>query len=222
MRMIMVLVLTAMVTPVLAQSVEFLPEVDAWIKLSSLMRTYAEAKDDRDAGMQDQFAIGPSLQFYCKPLVKLKNITAFDLDDAKARTLVLDVGYRSLTAPQTPQINRMQPMLTAHFPLKAGFLLVDRNRADLDWQSGGFTWRNRNKATIERTVAIFSYHFIPYVAAEPYHTQQYEKWSTTALYAGALFPTGKHLNLVVTTNMKTTPERGRINSVTILDSQYVY
>lgn len=36
------------------------------------------------------------------------------------------------------------------------------------------------------------YHWIPYLAAEPYYTSQHSKWSTTALYAGALFPAGKH------------------------------
>jgi hypothetical protein len=77
--------------------------------------------------------------------------------------------------------------------LNAGFHLSDRNRADLDWKGGKFTCRYRNKLTLERTFSIDSYHFIPYVAAEPYYTSQYAKWSTTALFAGGLFPLGKHV-----------------------------
>jgi hypothetical protein len=82
---------------------------------------------------------------------------------------------------------------TSNFPLSAGFYVSDRNRADLDWKSGVFTWRYRNKLTVERTFAIRSYHLIPYVAAEPYYESQYSKWSTTSLYAGCLFPVGKHV-----------------------------
>ena len=187
------LVLLATDTPVLAQSVQFLPEIDTRLKLSSFMRVYVEAKDDRDAGVPSQFTIGPSLQCYFKPVLRLKNITTFDLDDAKPRALVLETGYRYITTPNEPPTNRMQPALTIHVPLKAGFLISDRNRADLDWKNGEFTWRYRNKLTIERTVAIYSFHFIPYIAAEPYYVDKYQKWSTTSLFVGGLFPVGKHV-----------------------------
>ena len=176
-----------------AQSPEFVPEIDTHVTLSSYMRTYLVTKDDRDAGASSQFSVGPSLQFYLKPLVRMKRITAFDLDDAKARPLVVEDGYRYLISPDEPSTQRMQPMATSHFPLKAGFLGSDRNRADLDWKGGVFTWRYRNKLTVERTVDAGGYHFIPYVAAEPYYTSQYGKWSTTDLYVGGLFPVGKHV-----------------------------
>jgi hypothetical protein len=56
-----------------------------------------------------------------------------------------------------------------------------------------FTWRYRNKLQLERTFSVDSYHFIPYIAAEPYYVDQYHKWSTTALFAGSLFPVGKRV-----------------------------
>jgi len=176
-----------------AQSVQTLPEIDVNVTINDLMRAYLQAKDDRDGGTPDQFSIGPSMQFYLKPILTLKRITEFDLDDSKSRPLVLEGGYRYITAPNEATTNRFEPVLTSHFPLKAGFLVSDRNRADLDWKSGSFTWRYRNKLTVERTFAVHSYHFIPYVAAEPYYVEQYKKWSTTDLYAGALFPVGKHV-----------------------------
>jgi hypothetical protein len=192
-----VIVLFSIYIPVCAQSVQTLPEIDAHVTINNFMRTYLQVKDDRDAGASNQFSIGPSMQFYLKPLVKLKRITEFDLDDSKRRPLVLEVGYRYLTAPNEPSTNRLEPVLTTNFPLKAGFLVSDRNRADLDWKNGGFTWRYRNRLTIERTFTLHSYHFIPYVAAEPYYVQQYKKWSTTDLYAGSLFPVGKHVQFSV-------------------------
>jgi hypothetical protein len=179
--------------PVRAQSLQTVPEIDAHVTANNFMRAYLQAKDDRDAGASNQFSIGPSVQFYLKPLLKLKQMTEFDLDDAKPRPLVLEVGYRYISTPNEPSTNRMEPVLTTHFPLKAGFLISDRNRADLDWKSGEFQWRYRNRLTLERTFAVHSYHFIPYVAAEPYYVEQYNKWSTTDLYAGALFPIGKHV-----------------------------
>jgi hypothetical protein len=77
--------------------------------------------------------------------------------------------------------------------MKAAIVVTDRNRADLDWKAGTFYWRYRNKLTLEKTFAIYSYHLIPYAAAEPFYESQYEKWSTTSLYAGCLLPVGKHV-----------------------------
>jgi hypothetical protein len=183
--------------PARAQDLQFLPEIDANLKLNPIVRVNLEAKGDREGGDPLQLQIGPSIQLYLKPLVKLKDVTAFDLDDAKSRFLVLDTGYLYITAPGAPAENRMLVAATSNFPLKAGLLISDRNRADLDWQNGSFTWRYRNKVTLERTFEIRSYHFIPYLAAEPYYESQYNKWSTTALYAGCLFPVGKHVQFDV-------------------------
>jgi hypothetical protein len=176
-----------------AQSVQFLPEIDTYLKLNSMFRGYLEAKDDRDGGDPIQATFGPSIQLYLKPLVTLKDITAFDLDDSKQRPLVFETGYRYITAPNAAPENRLLTSVTFHLPVTARFLITDRNRADLDWKNGKFSWRYRNKLTAERTVAIYSYHLIPYAAVEPYYESQYEKWSTTSLYAGCLLPAGKHM-----------------------------
>ncbi len=77
------------------------------------------------------------MEFYLKPLIRLKEITVFDLDDAKARPLVLAAGYRYLSAPGKPWTNRIPIAVTSHLPIKAKLLLTDRNRADLDWSSRG-------------------------------------------------------------------------------------
>jgi hypothetical protein len=175
------------------QDTQFLPEVDWYLKVNSSIRAYVQAKDDREGGDPDQFTFGPSIRFYRKPLVKLKSITMFDLNDAKSRPLVIDSGYVLITAPDNPVKNRAVEAVTFHFPIFASILLSDRNRADLDWQSGSFSWRYRNRLTLERTFAVCSYHLIPYVAAEPFYESQYSKWSATDLYAGSLFPVGRHV-----------------------------
>jgi hypothetical protein len=178
--------------PARAQDFQVLPEADVYLKLNSAFRAYLQAKGDRDGGDPIQFSIGPSIELYLKPLVRLKRVTSFDLDDSKSRALVLEAGYRSLTSPNAPSENRMITALTTNFPLKGGFHISDRNRADLDWKSGVFTWRYRNRLAIERTFAVHSYHLIPYVSAEAYYESQYSKVSSTYLDAGSLFPVGKH------------------------------
>ncbi len=40
-------------------------------------------------------------------------------------------------------------------------------------------------------MSIRSYHPIPYLSAEVYYQEQYQKWGTTELYAGCLFPIKK-------------------------------
>jgi uncharacterized protein DUF2490 len=179
--------------PARAQDTQFIPEVDTYLKLNSVVRTYVQAKDDREGGDSTKFAIGPSIEFYLKPLIKLKHVTVFDLDDSKSRALVVEAGYRYIDEPNAPTEKRIVLAVTSHFPLKAGFLISDRNRADLNWEKGAFTWRYRNKLTLERTFSIRSYHLIPYVAAEPFYESQYSKISTTSLYAGCLFPVRKHV-----------------------------
>jgi len=172
---------------------QFLPEIDAHLKVNSDVRAYLEVKNDRDGGDPTQFAIGPSIQFYRKPLLRLEHVTAFDLDDSKSRALVLETGYRYITVPDGPTKNRMLVAATFNFPLRNDFWMSDRNRADLDWRSDRFSWRYRNKLKFQRTCGIFSLHFTPYVAVEPYYESQYHKWSTTALSAGSLFRVGNHV-----------------------------
>lgn len=176
-----------------AQVDEVLPEVDVHYKMAHDLRFTFQAKETREGGDLTQAEIGPTITFFLKPLVRLKEVTAFDLNDAKSRPLEFSIGYRYLPSPDSPSVNRMEPVVTLHFPLKAGVLFTDRNRADLDWKTGKFTWRYRNRVQIEKRLAIRSYHPAPYVSAELFYQSQYGKWSDTAIYAGCLFPVGKHL-----------------------------
>jgi hypothetical protein len=105
------------------------------------------------------------------------------------------IGYRYLASPDEAYVSRVEPVVTFHLPTKGGFLLTDRNRGDLDWSNGAFTWRYRNQVTIERRVTIRSYHPAPYASAESFYESQFNKWSTTALYAGCLLGLGKHFEL---------------------------
>jgi hypothetical protein len=175
-----------------AQTDELLPEIDAYYKVSQDVRLSFQAKETREGGDPTQAEIGPSIEFYFKPLLRLKKITQSDLDDSKSRPLVLAIGYRYLPSPNEPAENRIEPVATFNFPLKAGLLLSDRNRADLDWKSGKFSWRYRSRLQIEKRLTIHA-HPALYASVEPFYESQYSKWSDTAIYAGCMFPIGKHV-----------------------------
>jgi hypothetical protein len=194
-RLMLALLLLLTASPAFAQNstTEFLPEIDANFKLNSYVRLVFQAKDTREGGDPTQAEVGPSIEFYLKPLLKLKNVTLFDLDDAKSRPLVLAVGYRVVPSPGKPTINRMEPVLTFHVPITARILVTDRNRADLDWSPGKFVWRYRNRLTAERRFTIKGYHPAPYVSGELFYESQYSKISSTNLYAGCLLPVNKHI-----------------------------
>src|SRR5580704_10249655 len=142
---------------------EFLPEIDTYFKLNSNVRFVFQVKDTREGGDPTQVEVGPSVEFYLKPLLKLKDVTLFDLNDSKSRPLGLAVGYRYVRSPGKPTVNRLEPVVTFHFPMTARILISDRNRGDLDWSNGKFTWRYRNKLTAERRFTISNYHPAPYV-----------------------------------------------------------
>jgi Protein of unknown function (DUF2490) len=183
------------VTPLRAQTFQFLPEVDAYYKFHPDMRFQFQAKETREAGDPTEVEIGPSFEYFFKPLIHLKDVTAFDLDDATSRPLVFSIGYRYVPSPDKPTTQRMEVVATPHYPLVAKFWLTDRNRFDLDWSNGQFTWRYRNRLSIQRSIAIGSYHPTPYASVEPFYESQYHKWATTAVYAGCLFPIHKLLQL---------------------------
>jgi Protein of unknown function (DUF2490) len=175
-----------------AQTSELLPEIDTYLKLNPAVRIDFQAKETRESGDPVTAEIGPSLDFYVKHLRRLDKITQFDLDDSKSQLAVFTVGYRYLPTPGEPPTNRMRTQAIFYFPLKGRILFSDQNRADLNW-STNFTWRYRNRLQLERVLAAHSYHPAPYLSAEFFYESQFAKWSDTAIYAGCLFPLGKHV-----------------------------
>jgi len=185
-----------LVGPCLAQSNQFLPEIDAFYELRDNVRVWVQAKETVEAGSPQTAEIGPSLDFYLKAMPLLSDITHFQNDDSKSRPAVFTIGYRYLPYPDSPSTNRLEPVLTLNAPVPRIKLLVsDRNRFDLDWQNGAFTWRYRNRIQLQRSWRIRSYHFSPYAMAEFFYESQYSKWADTALYAGCDLPLGRHLEL---------------------------
>jgi hypothetical protein len=174
---------------VCAQNIdEFLPEVDLHRDISPNLDAVFQAKQTREGGSPTQGEIGPSIEF---------GLRSTGLKNARNRqhTVLLSFGYRYLPAPSAPPTNRIEPVATFRFPAVHEFVLSDRNRADLDWQSGSFFWRYRNLWNIERALTFHSYPLTPYASVEFFYQSQYSKWSDTAIYSGCSFPIRKRFVL---------------------------
>jgi hypothetical protein len=171
-----------------------LPELDAHVGLNFNVRLAFQDKQTLDGGLA-RTELGPSIDFYLKPIRILEDVTLFDLDETKPVLLTMSVGYRALIYPGKPTTNRIEPVALVHLPLWGHALATDQNRADVDWSDGTFYWRYRNRLTTERGFTVHSYRPRPYVSAEFLYTSKYDKWSNTRIYAGCLLPLGRHFGL---------------------------
>jgi hypothetical protein len=159
--------------PAQTQTYQTWPEVDTYTNLNSNFRLYFIAAQTKENGKGTDAEIGPNLDFFFKPLFRENKGVIFQLDRSKARPLLLRVGYRYLPSTGGPTENRYVLEATGRYALKSGFLLSLRNRADLRFINGEFSWRYRNRPTVERTVSILSYHFTPYARVEAYFDSNY-------------------------------------------------
>lgn len=193
---LVLVVLVAFLSPsAKSQTYQTWPEVSTYVSLKQDLRLYVIATTTRENGQGTDAEIGPNLDIYFKPLLKLEKFTIFQLDKSKSRPLLLRMGYRYMPSTSGPTEHRGVLEATGRLPLTSGFLISDRSRADLRFISGEFSWRYRNRLTVERTVSIRSYHFTPYVRGEVYFDSNYEKWSRTSEIMGIAFPIRKHTEI---------------------------
>ncbi len=162
---------------------QFLPEIDVYHRFDDSWGFLFQAKNTKESGESTQAEFGPSLTY---------DVKRWRTVNTKAPFVSMSLGYRYLPSPEQPPTNRMEPVVTFNYEAKERWLIWDRNRGDLDWQEGGFTWRYRNRLNLAYKSHIHGYELTPYGAVEVFYESKYSKWSDTALYAGCLFPIGKH------------------------------
>jgi hypothetical protein len=66
---------------------------------------------------------------------------------------------------------------------------------DLRFINDEFSWRYRNRLTIERSFKARSFEFSPYVRAEVYYDHKVTKWSRTTFGGGVTIPFRKHYEI---------------------------
>jgi hypothetical protein len=172
------------------------PELDTYVNLNSHTRLFFVAKLTREeqAGKSGEF--GANIDFYLKPFWKLSRFAGFQLDESKSRPLLLRTGYEYLPSANGDSEQRVVLEATGRYPVKVGILFSNRNRVDLRWiENNPFSWRYRNRLTMEKNLVIHRLRMAPYARIEFYYDSQYSKWSTTATSAGSIFTWGRHVEL---------------------------
>jgi hypothetical protein len=173
-------------------SSKFWPELDTYVKLSSRSRFFfiAALSSDQDT-RQVQGQFGPNLDFYLRPFLRPR---LRDLDPAKGKLLTFRVGYRYLPALRGdgPTENRPIAELTARFKMPFALLLSDRNRSDFRFISGKpFSWRYRNRVSLERNFSIRNYRLTPFLRGELFFDSRFDKIAKNSFRIGSVFPITK-------------------------------
>ncbi len=179
-----------------AQTEQLLPEVDTYIRIHSNLRLFFLTQVSMENDAATQAAIGPNLDIFVKPWFKLGRVAGFQLDEAKSRPLSFRVGYNYIPSTDGPTENRILLEATGRAPLLIGSLVSNRLRVDLRFIEGsGYSWRFRERLSVERNLELGSFKMTPYVRVEFFYDSRYSKWSTTSVTAGSTFPIRKHTEL---------------------------
>jgi hypothetical protein len=161
------------------------------VGLSESTRLWLQADRVHEEGVVSQTEIGPSVEFSMKPLFRWSALAEPGSGPAKAGTVTFTMGYRYLISAGDVTENRIVLEASPKFPSIAKIVVSDRNRGELRFIAGAFSWCYRNRLTLGRAISVHSYSFSPYLRGEGFYDSKYEKWSTIALSAGAIFAIGK-------------------------------
>lgn len=178
-----------------AQSNQVWPEISTFVKLNDKMRFYFLATTVKESRESTEGEFGPNFDFYLKPLRKGPTLSWLPWDESKNRLVLVRVGYR-LIHPYTgdePNEQRGVVEVTPRYPLVHHVLVSDRNRMDLRSKGGEFSWRYRNRLTVETEFSPGRVKINPYARGEIYYDSKYEKVSRTALIVGSAFPITRHI-----------------------------
>jgi hypothetical protein len=79
--------------------------------------------------------------------------------------------------------------LTPRARLPGDIVMAFRNRGDLRWMNGDFSWRYRPRLWLEREFSIgTTASLVPYGSAEIFYDSRYEAWTRTRYQLGMAVP----------------------------------
>ncbi len=166
---------------------EFVPEVNAFVKLSDQTRLFLlgditqNLTTDRTEG-----EVGAHLDFTLKPVLRPRLTEA---DWVRDRYLWARVGYVVLTSPDKrgtgPEERRGILEITGRMPLPNDIWLVNRARVDLRGIQGESSQRYRLRFGIEREFTVSGVAVVPYGQAEAFYDTRYDTWNRQLYQFGA-------------------------------------
>jgi hypothetical protein len=180
-----------------AQDVEVWPELSTFVKLTPKARLYVLATTVKENRTSTSGEFGPNLDIYARPIRGRKHFAGFRLDESKNQVLLLRLGYRHLPtySGDDPAENRGVIEGTARYPLVRGVLASSRNRLDLRFIDGNFSWRYRHRLSLERELSVGRVTVNPYARGEVFYDSRYHAWSRSGFTGGASFPVNRRFEL---------------------------
>jgi len=157
---------------------EFWPEVDVYIRVKPKVRLYLLGTVSKS--VEDG---------------ELRNAQGFEaqigahIDYIPNDHVILRAGYRygtSVGDSDDPfEEHRLLTEQTLRKMLPGELLLSDRNREDFRFVNGDFSFRYRNRVTIEREFHLFKQRTItPYVSGEIFYDTRYDIWNRNRFAVG--------------------------------------
>ena len=174
---------------------EFRPEVDTYINQGE--RTRIVFQNQLQQGVNTGFSRGVffgGIELALRPVFRRE--LRHQPDVFRNRYLTFRAGYQYSTAVGNGPARENRGILEAigRYPLPGGFVLRDRNRADLRFVNGqSFSARYRNRLWLEHDVRWKRIAFTPYAFDEIFYDTRYDAWTTNRLGAGVQFPAKAHL-----------------------------
>ena len=157
---------------------EFWPEVDVYITVKPKVRLYLLGTVSK--AIEDG---------------ELRNAQSYEaqvgvhVDYIPNKHVILRTGYRYGTAvgdnDDDYREHRLLMEQTLRKLIPGGFVVSDRNREDFRFITGDFSFRYRNRLTIEREVNLFRERTItPYVSGELFYDTRYNVWNRNRIAVG--------------------------------------
>jgi hypothetical protein len=173
---------------------EFWPEADIFFRLNDTARILFVAAMANNRDVENREAeFSAFLDIFVPRFRPVLFRRISDLDDARARRIVLRGGYRyvrSLDADAPAAEHRLQTDATLRWALPAHLLTSFRGRAEYRFEDE-FSWRFRNELKFERD-RIGRYPVTPYASAEMFYGSNFDTISRWRYTAGIVFTVGSH------------------------------
>jgi hypothetical protein len=157
---------------------EFWPEVDVYINIKPKVRLYligtiSKAVEDGELFNAQSFEAQVGAH----------------VDYIPNHHLILRTGYRYGTAVGNNnddfREHRVITEQTLRKLLPGDFLLSDRNREDFRFINGDFSFRYRNRVTIERELPVLKSRTItPYISGEIFYDTRFDQWNRNRVAVG--------------------------------------
>jgi hypothetical protein len=162
---------------------EFVPEFNAFVKLSDQTRLYLLGDLTRNLTKDTREGeVGVHLDFTLKPVLRPRLSEA---DWHRDRYLWVRAGYVVLDGPEAPTERRGVLELTGRVPLANEIWLVNRGRIDLRDIQGQSSQRYRLRLGVEREFTASGVVIVPYAQAEAFYDTRFDAWNRQLYQFGA-------------------------------------